>query len=265
MSLKLAAFRKFALFALCFTVVCLPSFAQRRGFGGGFPNAFTFRFVGPMRGNRVAAVAGVPGDPSTWYAGAASGGVWKSIDGGEDWRPIFDHEPVAAIGAIAVAPSDPNTVWVGTGEAWAIRVSDVTGDGIYKSEDAGKTWQHMGLDETGRIGRIVIDPHDPNRVFACALGRLGGPQKERGVYRSDDGGKTWQQVLFVDEHTGCSGLDDGPEQFPQSLRRHVAGLHASVGGDQRRPRQRSFRLPRRRDDVGPHRGSWAAPFAGGQN
>lgn len=210
MSLKIAGLRKSVLCALCLLVASSAGFAQRRGFGGGFPNAFTFRFVGPMRGNRVAAVAGIPGDPGTWYAGAASGGVWKSEDGGNNWRPIFDHEPVAAIGAIAVAPSDPNIVWVGTGEAWAIRGSDVTGDGIYKSMDAGKTWQHMGLDATGRIGRIVIDPQDPNRVFACALGRLGGPQKERGVFRSEDGGKTWQQVLFVDENTGCSGLNMDP-------------------------------------------------------
>ena len=211
MLLKIAALRKYVLCVLFLVVAGSFAFAQRHGFGGGYPDAFTFRFVGPMRGNRVAAVAGVPGDPSTWYAGAASGGVWKSTDGGNNWRPIFDQEPVAAIGAIAVAPSDRNIVWVGTGEAWAIRGSDVTGDGVYKSMDAGKTWVHMGLDETGRIGKIVIDPQDPKRVFACALGRLGGPQKERGVYRTEDGGKTWQQVLFVDENTGCSGLNLDPE------------------------------------------------------
>jgi hypothetical protein len=106
---------------------------------------FRFRFVGPRVGNRIAAIAGVPGDASTYYAGAASGGVWKSIDGGNHWTPIFDKQPVAAIGTLAVAPSDPSTVWAGTGEAWMIRDSDVMGNGIYKSTDAGKTWTNMGL------------------------------------------------------------------------------------------------------------------------
>ena len=113
---------------------------------------FKFRFVGPKVGNRIAAVAGVPGDPSVYYAGAASGGVWKSVDGGNRWAPIFDKQDVAAIGALAVAPSEPNTVWAGTGEAWVIRDSDVMGNGIYKSTDAGKTWTNMGLSESGRIG-----------------------------------------------------------------------------------------------------------------
>src|SRR5204863_843309 len=120
--------------------------------------------------------------------------------------PIADTLAVAAIGALAVAPSDPAIVWAGTGEAWAIRDSDVIGDGIYKSDDAGKTWKHMGLDETGRIGRIVVHPTNPDIVFACAAGRLTGPQQERGVYRTTDGGQKWERVLFVDENTGCSGL-----------------------------------------------------------
>ena len=119
---------------------------------------FRFRFVGPKVGNRIAAVAGVPGDPSTYYAGAASGGVWKSIDGGNRWTPVFDKQPAAAIGSLAVSPSDPSVVWAGTGEAWVIRDSDVMGNGIYKSTDAGKTWTNMGLQETGRIGRIVVHP-----------------------------------------------------------------------------------------------------------
>src|SRR6195256_6403507 len=137
---------------------------------------FRFRFVGPKVGNRIAAVAGVPGDPSVYYAGAASGGVWKSTDGGLRWNPVSDSMPVAAIGALAVAPSDPSIVWAGTGEAWAIRDSDVIGDGIYKSVDAGKTWTHSGLDETGRIGRILVHPTNPDVVFACAIGRLSGAQ-----------------------------------------------------------------------------------------
>ncbi len=203
------------LVSLILTVVtvatcALPSYAQRRR-GEGGQEGFRFRFIGPTVGNRVAAVAGVSGDPNVYYAGAASGGVWKTTDGGARWLPIFDKEPVAAIGALAVAPSDPNVVWAGTGEAWAIRDSDVMGNGVYKSTDAGKTWTHMGLDATGRIGRVIVNPRDANNVFVCALGRTTGPQQERGVYRTTDGGKNWERVLFVDENTGCSGLAMDPQ------------------------------------------------------
>lgn len=169
-------------------------------------DGFRFRFVGPRDGNRVSAIAGVPGDASTYYAGAASGGIWKSTDGGNRWEPIFDKEPVAAIGSLAVAASDPRIVFAGTGEAWAIRGPDVTGNGIYKSTDAGMSWANVGLGETGRIGRIIINPKNPDIVFVCALGRLTGPQQERGVYRTTDGGQHWERVLFVDDNTGCSGL-----------------------------------------------------------
>ena len=180
--------------------------AQRRGGGAALPQNLTFRFMGPAVGNRISAAAGIPGDPSTYYAGAASGGVWKSTDGGKSWAPIFDSQPVQAIGSLAVAASDPKIVWTGTGEAWAIRDVDMMGDGIYKSTDAGATWQHMGLVETGRIGRIVIHPTDPNVVYACAAGRLTGPQPERGVFKTTDGGRTWERSLFADPNTGCSGL-----------------------------------------------------------
>jgi photosystem II stability/assembly factor-like uncharacterized protein len=148
----------------------------------------------------------VPGDPFTYYAGAASGGVWKTTDGGIRWNPVSDAMPVQAIGALAVAPSNPDIVWAGTGEAWAIRDSDVIGDGIYKSTDAGRTWTQSGLDDTGRIGRVIVHPSDPNIVFACAIGRITGKQQERGVFRTTDGGGHWDRVLFVDENTGCSGL-----------------------------------------------------------
>ncbi len=171
---------------------------------------FRFRFFGPLAGNRVASIAGIAGDPTTYYAGAASGGIFKSTDGGESWAPIFDKETAMAIGALAVAPSDPNVVWAGTGEAWVIRDSDVMGNGIYKSTDAGKTWTRMGLEETGRIGRIIVNPKDPDIVFACAVGRATGPQKERGVFRTLDGGAHWDRVLFADENTGCSGLSMDP-------------------------------------------------------
>jgi photosystem II stability/assembly factor-like uncharacterized protein len=151
-------------------------------------------------------VTGVPGDAKTWFMGAASGGIWKSVDSGATFKPVFDKEPVQAIGALAVSQSNHAIVWAGTGEAWAIRDADVFGDGVYKSTDSGATWTNMGLTETGRIGRIIINPANPDNVFVCALGRATGPQQERGVYRTLDGGKTWKRVLFVDENTGCSGL-----------------------------------------------------------
>lgn len=197
--------RRFLYCALCIFLCATQGFAQR---GRRSPEGagFQFRFVGPSEGNRIAAVAGIAGDPNTYYAGAASGGIWKSSDGGNRWTPIFDHEPVAAIGALAVAPSDPNVVWAGTGEPWVIRDSDVMGNGVYKSVDAGKTWTHMGLDETGRISRVVVDPRNPDTVFVCALGRATGPQQDRGVYRTADGGQHWTRVLFADANTGCSGL-----------------------------------------------------------
>jgi photosystem II stability/assembly factor-like uncharacterized protein len=166
--------------------------------------ALEYRFIGPP-GNRVSAVVGVPGDPNTYYVGAASGGVWKSSDGGVHWKPIFDDQPAQSIGAIAIAPSDPSVVWVGTGESF-IRSNVSLGNGVYRSTDAGKTWTHVGLEKTGRISRVVIDPRNPDVVFVAALGTCYGPQQERGVFRTTDGGKTWQRVLFVDEMTGASDL-----------------------------------------------------------
>ena len=198
---------------LCVTLVPAVSFAQRGGGrGGGGPQTTEpvgpprFEYAGPTSAGRIAAAAAVAGKPGVYYAGAASGGVWKSSDGGATWKPTFDNESSQAIGALAVSQSNPNVVWAGTGEAWAVRDMDMMGDGIYKSTDAGETWTKMGLAETGRIGTIVIHPANENIVLACALGRATGPQKERGVFRTEDGGKTWQQVLFVDQNTGCSGL-----------------------------------------------------------
>ena len=167
-----------------------------------------WRFVGP-EGNRISAVVGVPGDPLVYYAGSASGGIAKTTDGGVHWSQIFDDQPAQSIGALAVAASDPNIVWAGTGEAW-IRSHISIGDGIYKSTDAGHTWTNMGLEKTGRIGRVVVDPANPQIVIACALGTAYGPQPERGVFRTSDGGATWQRTLFVDENTGCSEIAMNP-------------------------------------------------------
>jgi photosystem II stability/assembly factor-like uncharacterized protein len=167
-----------------------------------------WRYVGP-EGNRTDAVAGVPGDPLTYYVGAASGGIWKTIDGGLRWEPIFDDQAVSSIGALAVAPSDPNVIWAGTGEPF-IRSHISVGEGIFKSTDAGKSWTRMGLEKTGRIARVIVDPSNQNVVLACALGHAYGPQPERGVFRTADGGRTWDRVLFVDENTGCSDLAMDP-------------------------------------------------------
>jgi len=195
--------------------ICITSVIGQQGGQGAQPQgpaptravpAPHFEYAGPTSAGRIAAAAAVAGKPGVYYAGAASGGVWKSSDGGTTWKPTFDKETSQAIGALAVSQSNPEVVWAGTGEGWAVRDMDMMGDGIYKSTDAGETWTKMGLADTGRIGTIVIHPTNENVVLVCALGRATGPQKERGVFRTEDGGKTWQQTLFVDEHTGCSGL-----------------------------------------------------------
>jgi photosystem II stability/assembly factor-like uncharacterized protein len=166
--------------------------------------SLNYRYIGPD-GNRIIAVTGEPGNPLVVYAGAASGGVFKTEDGGVSWQPVFDDQEVSSIGALAIAPSDNNVVWAGTGETF-IRSNISIGNGIYKSTDAGETWQHMGLGNTGRIGRIIIDPRDKNVVYAAALGHSYGPQEERGVYKTTNGGETWERVLFVDENTGASDI-----------------------------------------------------------
>uniref|UniRef100_Q026X0 Glycosyl hydrolase, BNR repeat-containing protein n=1 Tax=Solibacter usitatus (strain Ellin6076) TaxID=234267 RepID=Q026X0_SOLUE len=171
-------------------------------------NQLRYRYIGPV-GNRVIAAVGVPGDPNIYYAGAASGGIFKSADAGAHWEPIFDGQPVSSVGSLAIAPSDVNVVWAGTGETF-IRSHISVGQGIYKSLDAGKTWSLMGLEKTGRIGRVIIDPRNPDVVLACALGHSYGPQPERGVYRTTDGGTTWAQTLLVDQNTGCSDLAMDP-------------------------------------------------------
>ena len=178
--------------------------------------ALQFRYMGASPHGRIASAVGIPGDYSTYYLGAASGGLWKSIDGGHTYKPIFDQQNVAAIGTLAIPATDPNTIWVGTGEPWLIRPADVIGNGVYKSTDAGATWQHMGLAETGRIARIVVNPRDANNVFVCAIGRASSPQQERGVFRTTDGGKTWKRTLFVNPDTGCSGLTMDPSN-PNTL------------------------------------------------
>ena len=165
--------------------------------------ALQFRLVGPFRGGRVVAVAGVPEEPRTFYMGATGGGVWKTTNGGEEWKNVSDGFFTAgSIGALAVAPSDSNVLYAGTGET-CLRNNVSAGDGIYRSQDAGRTWTHVGLRDSFHIGRIAVHPKDPNVVYVAALGSAFGPNPERGVYRTTDGGATWQRTLFVSDRAGA--------------------------------------------------------------
>ncbi|MFQ5740599.1 MAG: WD40/YVTN/BNR-like repeat-containing protein [Acidobacteriota bacterium] len=167
-----------------------------------------FRSIGPAFGGRVSRVAGVPGDPHVYYAATASGGVWKSSDGGLRWEPIFDDQPVSSMGSIAVSSSDPNVIYVGSGEA-NIRGNVAAGNGIYKSMDGGKTWAHV-WDQEGQIGTLIVHPRNPDIAFAAVLGHAFGPNPERGVYRTQDGGKNWERVLWKDENRGASDVAFDP-------------------------------------------------------
>lgn len=180
--------------------------------------ALKYRSIGPAWGGRVSRAAGVPGDPRIYYAATASGGVWKSEDGGLSWKPVFDDQPISSIGSIAVAASDPNVVYVGSGEA-NIRGNVAAGNGIYKSTDGGKSWAHVWKQE-GQIGTMAVDPRNPDVAFAAVLGHAFGPNPERGVYRTTDGGKTWKQVLKKNADTGASDVALDPSN-PQIV---FAGL-----------------------------------------
>ena len=168
-----------------------------------------WRSIGPFRGGRTRACAGVASQPNVFYIGAVNGGVWKSNDYGHTWRPIFDDQPTGSIGAIAVAPSDPNVVYVGSGEGLQ-RPDLSTGDGIYKSTDAGKTWTHLGLRDGQQIPQIVVDPRDAARLFVAVLGHPYGPNQERGIFRSRDGGRSFEKVLYKDENTGGADVEFDP-------------------------------------------------------
>jgi len=168
-----------------------------------------WRNIGPFRAGRVNAVTGVIGQPSVYYFGSVGGGVWKTINSGRTWTPIFDSERVASIGAIAVAPSNPNVIYVGTGEA-DMRDSISFGNGVYKSIDAGKTWKHLGLENSRQIGRIIVDPKNPDLAYIAVLGHVYGPHPDRGVYRTKDGGATWQKILYKNEDLGAIDLAFDP-------------------------------------------------------
>jgi hypothetical protein len=194
--------------AVCFIATFL-GICSAQQFPESMYQELHWRMIGPFRGGRTRAAAGVPSQPNVFYIGAVNGGVWKSDDYGRTWNPIFDEQSSQSIGAIAVAPSDPNIIYVGSGEG--LHRPDLSvGNGIYKSTDAGKTWTHLGLRDGQQIPAIAIDPHDPNRVFAAVLGHPYGPNAERGIFRSTDGGQTWQKVLSKNENTGGSDVEIDP-------------------------------------------------------
>ena len=184
------------------TAIALGAPATAVGAGMRPYAAMHWRMIGPFRGGRALTVTGVPGSSSVFYFGSVGGGVWKTTDAGRTWKPIFDGQPIASIGAVAVAYSNPNVIYAGSGEA-DMR-SDITyGNGVYKSTNAGGTWTHVGLDDTRQIGKIAVDPSNPDRVFVAALGHAYGPNTQRGIFRSVDGGRTWERVLYRDEDTGA--------------------------------------------------------------
>src|SRR5450759_1056827 len=171
--------------------------------------AMKWRAIGPHRGSRTVAAAGHRSQPHTFFMAAVNGGVWKTTDAGRTWKPIFDDQPTGSIGAIALAPSDPNIIYVGSGEG--LQRPDLSvGDGMYKSTDGGQTWRHLGLRDAQQIPAILVDPRNPNRLFAAVLGHPYGPSPERGVFRSTDGGQSWQKVLYKDERTGAIDLASDP-------------------------------------------------------
>src|SRR5215467_3801242 len=196
-SLWIAAAAAFILLltALSFAQTLDPSLFQ----------SLHWRGIGPYRGGRTKAAAGVPSKPNVFYIGVVNGGVWKSDDYGRTWTPIFDDQPTGSIGAVAVALSDPNIIYVGSGEGLH-RPDLSTGDGIYRSSDGGKTWTHLGLRDGQQIPQLAIDPRNPDRVFAAVLGHPYGPNPERGIFRSTDGGRTFEKVLYKDENVGGSDV-----------------------------------------------------------
>ena len=223
------------LCALCVNTYVTGAASQPAAADSSVFQELRWRHVGPFRAGRVNAVAGVIGEPNTFYSGSVGGGVWKTTNAGRTWAPIFDSTGVASIGAIAVAPSNPDVVYVGTGEA-DMRDSIAFGDGMFKSTDAGKTWRRIGLESTRQIGKIIVHPRDPAVVYVAALGHVYGSHPDRGVYRSRDGGTTWEKVLFKDENVGAIDLAFDPSN-PQivyaamwSVRRPPWFIYAPANG-----------------------------------
>jgi photosystem II stability/assembly factor-like uncharacterized protein len=200
---------------LTIVALCVAALLPAQSIPANLLDGLRWRMIGPFRGGRAVSAAGIPGDPNTFYFGAVGGGIWKTTDAGMVWAPVFDDQNIASIGAIEVAPSDPNVIYAGTGEA-DIRSDLSSGDGIYKSSDGGKTWRNVGLRDSKQIGRILVHPKNPDVVFVAALGHAYGPNPERGVFRSTDGGQTWQHVLNKGPDIGAVDLAFQPEN-PQEI------------------------------------------------
>jgi photosystem II stability/assembly factor-like uncharacterized protein len=199
--------KKYSILFYCF--ICLTGILSAQPYSSNLYNSLRWRMIGPHRGGRTVGAVGVPSQPNVFYIGVNNGGVWKSEDYGRTWKPIFDAMPTGSVGDVAVSESNPNVVWAGCGEG--IQRPDLSiGDGVYKSTDAGKTWANMGLKDGQQIGGIIIDPKNENRVFVAVLGHPYGPNTERGVYRSTDGGKNWERVLYKDENTGAVQVSFDP-------------------------------------------------------
>ena len=246
---------RFAGSALALTIlIAVGTAAQTRSNAPAAPalpslDGLKWRHIGPAAfGGRIDDVEAVPTNPWIIFVGAASGGVFKSTNNGVTWRPVLDDAAgMQSVGDIAIAPSDPNIVWVGTGEP-NNRQSSSWGDGVYRSLDGGETWTQMGLRDTHHIGRVVIHPRDPNTVFVAALGHLWGPNAERGLYRTKDGGRTWQQVLAIDNDTGVVDVAMDSDGL-YALRRRLPTASPRVGIRRRRPWQRIASLTGRRRYV----------------
>lgn len=189
------------IFIITLPLVLLSGLAVGQSVPTELFNGLKWRLIGPFRGGRVVAVAGVPGDSATFYFGAVNGGVWKTTDAGTVWTPISDHQSVGSVGAIAVAPSDVKTIYAGTGES-DIRSDLSSGNGVYKSIDGGSTWTHIGLEDTRQISKMVVDPQNPDVVYVGALGHAYGPNEQRGVYKSVDGGAHWIKALDTGSEIG---------------------------------------------------------------
>ena len=206
----MTARRWFQAAALALVATALPAQERPRGptappFDPALFHELRWRPIGPFRGGRTKAATGVPGRPGLFYVGAVNGGVWRSTDYGRTWQPIFDDQPTGSIGAIAVAPSDPDVIYVGSGEGMP-RPDLSIGDGVYRSTDGGRSWRHLGLRDAQQIAQIVVHPHDPGRLMVAALGHPYGPHPQRGVFRSKDGGESFEKVLYLDENTGAADL-----------------------------------------------------------
>ena len=192
-----------------FILIALAVVVAAQQFDQSLYQGMRWRMIGPFRAGRTVGATGVPGRPNVFYIGVNNGGVWRTTDAGRTWQPLFDEQPTGSIGALAVAPSNPDIIYVGSGEG--LQRPDLSvGDGIYKSTDGGQTWTHLGLRDGQQIGAIIVDPRDPNRVFVAVLGHPYGPNEERGVFRSTDGGQTWEKVLYKDENTGAIALAFDP-------------------------------------------------------